>query len=66
MMEEFQGRRWTAAQPKHLDFVNAEILLIGERSGVRQSGEQTDKAALEQLEELQLEDEERIKHVEGE
>ncbi|KAF8461084.1 hypothetical protein BDZ91DRAFT_765927 [Kalaharituber pfeilii] len=55
MMEEFRGLRWIAALPKHLDFVNADILLIGEKSELPEH-EKQDTAAIEQLEELQQED----------
>ena len=33
IQEEFRGLRWMPLQPKHLDYANAQFLLIGEASG---------------------------------
>lgn len=36
-MEEFRSLRWLPTQPKHLDYVNTQFLLIGESSGTHKA-----------------------------
>lgn len=64
--EEFGGRRWCPSNPKHLDVEGAQVLLVGESSGIEKAteppkdqkdGEPDPKEELERLEE---EDEERM------
>ena len=44
IQEEFHGLRWMALQPKHLDYPNAQFLLIGEgRDELGKAAEQTEK-----------------------
>jgi 6-phosphofructokinase len=55
-------------EPDHLDFPNAQILLIGESSGVDKAVEPQEKDKKEPedvLEELEEEDLERMKHLGG-
>ena len=60
-------------QPKHLDYVNAQFLLIGESGGeLGKAVEQQDKDAkedketpAEELEKLEHEDEIRADHLKG-
>ena len=59
-------------QPKHLDYVNAQILLIGESGGldkatqVQPEDEKKDTdTPLEEMEKLEGEDEIRVKHLKG-
>ncbi|KAI9722861.1 MAG: hypothetical protein M1828_004427 [Chrysothrix sp. TS-e1954] len=67
IQEEFRGLRWMPLQPKHLDYPNAQFLLIGEASGelgkaVEPStkDEKHDKETpLEEMEKLEDEDSHR-------
>ena len=61
--------------PKHLDYANAQFLLIGESRGVEAATEQKESDAkkngeketvLEELEKLEGEDEIRVRHLESE
>lgn len=64
--------RWLPSKPEHLDYTNAQILLIGESSGLEEAlqpleddekdGKKNPKEALENLEE---EDLERMRHLPG-
>lgn len=57
--------RWLPSLPKHLDFPNSQVLLVGESSGIEKAtepqakdqkeGEQEPKEEMEQLEEEDLE-----------
>lgn len=67
-MDDFRKRRWMPTEPDHLDFPNAQILLIGESSGVDKAVEPQEKDKKEPedvLEELEEEDLERMKHLGG-
>ena len=73
IFDEFRGLRWMPLQPKHLNFENAQFIIIG--SG----GEGLDKATrpqaedeeekkdtpLQEMEKLESEDEIRVKHLAG-
>ncbi|KAK5119500.1 hypothetical protein LTR85_007600 [Meristemomyces frigidus] len=72
IMEEFGSRGWLPTTPEHLNYANAQILLIGESSGLdaldgAQNGEKDDKKETpqEELEKLEHEDELRIEHMQG-
>ena len=72
-IEEFGTRSWLPAQPKHLDYPNAQILLIGENFDdshaldATAKDEKSDKTEtpLEELEKLEGEDELRVEHLKG-
>lgn len=60
------------SQPKHLDYANAQILLIGESSGIDKAVEPQEKdekdgkeEPIEVLEHLEDEDLARMRHMEG-
>lgn len=55
-MKAFGTRNWNSVNPKYLDYVNAEILFIGEDTQVEAEED-------EELEKLAAEDEERIKEM---
>jgi len=55
-MEAFGTRSWNSVNPKYLDYVNAEILFIGEDTHIEAEED-------EELEKLAAEDEERIKEM---
>ena len=71
-MDEFHDLRWLPTQPKHLDYVNAQVLLIGESQGLEKAlepqkddqkdGKEDPQEALENLEE---EDHKRMKDLGG-
>ena len=72
-MEEFRGLRWMPLQPKHLDYPNAQLLIIGESHGLDHATEAMDRdqkqgkeTPLEEMEKLEGEDEIRVKHLKGE
>ncbi|PSK56711.1 hypothetical protein B9Z65_6335 [Elsinoe australis] len=72
-IDEFRNRGWMPVEPKHLDYANAQMLLIGEslESGsaleATKKDENDDKKETpgEELEKLEHEDEIRIKHLKG-
>jgi hypothetical protein len=69
--EEFGTRAWLPARPEHMDYENAQILLIGEDIDAIEPTEgeakdDTKETALEELEKLEHEDEIRIEHLKGE
>lgn len=69
--EEFRGLRWMPVQPKHLEYANAQVLIIGESSGVDKASEGKDEkeegkeTAAEELEALEGEDHERVEGLKG-
>ncbi|KAM0254003.1 hypothetical protein ACHAQJ_006973 [Trichoderma viride] len=70
--EEFRDLRWIPSQPHHLDYDNAQILLIGESSGIKKAlepQEEDEKAhkeePLEVMEELEEQDLKRMRHMPG-
>jgi len=67
ILEAFRSRRWMPTQPSHLDFVNTQILLVGESSGLKKALEAPDEDArqrsespAEEMEKLEEEDAERM------
>ena len=72
IIQEFRDLRWMPLQPKLLEFVNAQFLLIGESSGVEKALEQLprdekkdNETPMEEMEKLEGEDEIRVKHLKG-
>ncbi|ETN41411.1 uncharacterized protein HMPREF1541_03346 [Cyphellophora europaea CBS 101466] len=72
ILDEFNGRRWMPLQPKVLDYVNTQFLLIGESGGPDKALEglpRDEKHGLdtpkEEVEKLEGEDEIRVKHLKG-
>ncbi|KAH9907039.1 hypothetical protein F4778DRAFT_724447 [Xylariomycetidae sp. FL2044] len=72
VLEEFRALRWMPTQPKHLDYVNTQFLLVGESSGIQKATEpQKDdekegkEKPLEELEKLEDEDTHRMEHLKG-
>jgi len=68
LLEEFHSLRWVPTQPKHLDFVNTQVLLVGESSGVTKALELQDEDVkqgvaepAEEMEKLEDEDVRRMK-----
>jgi hypothetical protein len=61
-MDEFHELKWGAVQPKHLDYKNAEILFIGEKSFPQESEH---KGTADELLQLEEEDERRVAHLDG-
>jgi len=71
IIEEFAGRAWGPAKPKHIDYEGAAVLLIGESfDQVVAAEEDKGKDALEtpqeELEKLENEDELRVENLKGE
>lgn len=72
-IDEFGGRGWMPVQPKHLDYNNAQILLIGESYEDSHALDATAKdekssqkeTPAEELEKLEGEDELRVEHLRG-
>jgi hypothetical protein len=73
-IEEFGGRGWMPAEPKHLDYANAQILMIGEdfessdnlEAKPKDEKDESKEVPEEELKKLEGEEEERIKHMKGE
>ncbi|KAG7102532.1 hypothetical protein HYQ44_018342 [Verticillium longisporum] len=70
IQDEFQGRRWLPSKPAHFDYPNAQILLIGESSGIEKAVEPQQKdqkngkeEAEEVLKDLEDDDVDRMKHL---
>ncbi|KAJ4290062.1 hypothetical protein N0V88_006566 [Collariella sp. IMI 366227] len=66
-LEEFKSLRWAPTQPKHLDYVNTQFLMVGESSGVEKALEPQEedekegkKEPGEEMEELEEEDAKRM------
>jgi len=73
ILSEFRSLRWMPLQPKHLDYVNTQFLLIGHKDNAlekatdqqnQDEGEGKDKP-LEEMEKLEHEDEIRVEHLKG-
>ena len=73
IMEEFRGRGWMPLHPKHLDYENAQVLLIGEDfesstnlEPAPKDGKNDDKETpQEELQKLEDEDEHRVENLKG-
>ncbi|KAH6605773.1 hypothetical protein Trco_004926 [Trichoderma cornu-damae] len=70
--EEFRDLRWIPSRPNHLDYDNAQVLLIGESSGINKAlalQEEDEKAQkeepLETMESLEGADLKRMRHLPG-
>ncbi|AEO54526.1 hypothetical protein MYCTH_2297179 [Thermothelomyces thermophilus ATCC 42464] len=70
LLEEFRSLRWVPTQPKHLDYVNTQFLLIGESSGTdkalepqKEDQEEGKAEPAEEMEMLEEEDEKRMKSL---
>ncbi|KAL0944707.1 uncharacterized protein CTRU02_202594 [Colletotrichum truncatum] len=70
IQEEFRDLRWMPSKPEHLDFPNAQILLIGESSGLKKATEPRKKDIKEGneepkdvLEEIEDEDTQRMQNL---
>ncbi|KAM0326757.1 hypothetical protein ACHAQA_006630 [Verticillium albo-atrum] len=70
IQNEFQSRRWLPSKPAHFDFPNAQILLIGESSGIEKAVEPQKKDQKngkeepeEVLKNLEEDDVNRMKHL---
>ena len=59
IQKEFHGLRWMAAEPKHLDYANSQILLIGE--GRDELGKAAEPTARDQKHEKETPEEEVLK-----
>ncbi|KAM0428924.1 hypothetical protein ACHAPT_006724 [Fusarium lateritium] len=70
IIDEFRSLRWLPSKPAHFDYVNTQVLLIGESSGIekavepqkedKKKGKEEPQTVLENLEE---DDVERMKHL---
>ncbi|KAM0556071.1 hypothetical protein ACHAPJ_006059 [Fusarium lateritium] len=70
ILDEFRALRWLPSKPAHFDYVNAQILLIGESSGIEKAvepqkkdqkdGKEEPETVLEHLED---DDVKRMKHL---
>ncbi|KAF5665358.1 hypothetical protein FHETE_6718 [Fusarium heterosporum] len=70
IIDEFRSLRWLPSKPAHFDYVNAQMLLIGESSGIEnavepqkkdeKSGKEDPETVLEHLED---DDVKRMKHL---
>ncbi|KAL3951994.1 hypothetical protein ACCO45_013711 [Purpureocillium lilacinum] len=72
LQEEFRSLRWMPSRPNHLDYVNAQVLLVGESSGIDkavepQKEDEKDGAEepMEALEHLEDEDLNRMSDLAG-
>lgn len=73
IMDEFQGRGWLAAHPKHLDFDNASMLIIGENfdsssnlePAPKDEKDDSKETPQEELEKLENENDLRVEHING-
>ncbi|KAK5171658.1 hypothetical protein LTR04_000023 [Oleoguttula sp. CCFEE 6159] len=72
IIDEFRGRGWMGVEPKHLNYENAQMLLIGENFDDGNALEQSSKdkkhhkdTPREEIEKLEHEDELRVKHLAG-
>ncbi|KAI5925172.1 hypothetical protein F4810DRAFT_91882 [Camillea tinctor] len=72
VQDEFRALRWMPSQPKHLDYVNTQFLLVGESSGIAKATEpqkedQDDnkEEPREEMEKLEDEDTHRMEGLEG-
>ncbi|KAL1590330.1 hypothetical protein WHR41_00611 [Cladosporium halotolerans] len=72
-IEEFGGRGWMPAEPKHIDYANAQILMIGEsfdgsnnlEANPKDQKDDAKELPEEEIKKLESEDEQRIEHMKG-
>ncbi|KAK1996094.1 hypothetical protein LX36DRAFT_130878 [Colletotrichum falcatum] len=69
---QFRDLRWMPTKPEHLDFVNSQILMIGESSGIEKAVEPKQKDVKagkdkpeDVLQEIEDEDTKRMEHLSG-
>jgi len=62
IMEQFHGLRWVPLRPEHLDYKHCEILFIGAHKDISRGGAE-EAAAVEELEELEEGEEQRVNHL---
>ncbi|KAK5995483.1 hypothetical protein PT974_03891 [Cladobotryum mycophilum] len=72
VLDTFRDLRWIPSQPEHLNYANAQLLMIGESSGIKKAVEpqKEDKKEgkeepIETLEKLEEEDLERMRDLPG-
>ncbi|KAI1758929.1 hypothetical protein GGR53DRAFT_192013 [Hypoxylon sp. FL1150] len=71
VLDGFRALRWTATEPKHLDYPNTQFLLIGESSGLEKATEpqkeqkKDQEKPIEELEKLEDEDTHRMEGLQG-
>ena len=70
IIDEFRGLAWAEVKPEYLDYENTQILLIGENTKkavepTKKDQKQGKVAPKEELEQLEHEDELRVKHLHG-
>ncbi|KAI6090681.1 hypothetical protein F4821DRAFT_255915 [Hypoxylon rubiginosum] len=71
VFDGFRALRWTATEPKHLDYPNTQFLLIGESSGLEKATEpqkdqkEDQEKPIEELEKLEDEDTHRMEGLQG-
>lgn len=72
ILDEFRSLRWGPLQPKHLEYVNCQFLLVGESGGIEKALEPQKEDEKEnkeepktEMEKLEGEDEIRVKHLKG-
>lgn len=73
ILDEFGGRGWMPAEPKHLDYINSAFLLIGENFDsssnleptAKDEKDDTKETPQEELLKLEGEDEQRVENLKG-
>ncbi|KAK1811329.1 hypothetical protein LTR12_014317 [Friedmanniomyces endolithicus] len=69
LLDEFGSLGWLPARPEHLNYVNAQVLLIGEdfngEGTNKDEKDESKETPVEELEKLEHEDELRIQHLKG-
>ena len=73
IIDEFRGRGWMPVHPKHLNYANAQMLLIGEDfdsssnldPAPKDEKDGAKETPQEELEKLEHEDELRVEHLKG-
>lgn len=72
-IDEFRGRGWMPPEPKHLNYANSQILLIGEdfdnsnnlEEAAKDAKDENIETPQEELEKLEKEDELRVERLKG-
>jgi len=69
ILDEFGSLGWLPARPEHLNYANAQVLLIGEdfngEGTQKDENDDSKETPVEELEKLEHEDELRIEHLKG-
>jgi len=70
--DQFRDLRWMPSKPEHLDYVNSQVLMIGESSGIDKAVEPKQKDVKagkdkpgDVLQEIEDEDTKRMEHLSG-